>query len=328
MTAPAALHGALRAIDPDLADRQTRLIGALNHRMAGEYHMVARLAVERDANAASAWIRFRTRSGPVSVAPLLIDGQLARLTIAGRVPDAAAAAATLARIEPLLAGLEHALGDELHPDAVDDQAPSDTVLIRIDAGQSGESIEHRLIVAVATDSALSGLPLPLAVPDAVHRFRARWSARIAGPAVRASRIATIAAGDLLLLGAGRLVAHMSWPGHKRPLAAVIDIRGGRMMVGDDVNDIVGTADPMPDMATAEWGSVRVATVIEIDGGLLSAADAAALGGGSVLALPGGGGTLAVRVRAGESVIGTGELVALGEGFGVLFTSVATQPDAD
>lgn len=324
MNAPAAVHGALRAVDPELASRQTRLIGAFNHRIAGELHIVARLAVERDWRAASVWIRFRTRAAPVSVAPLLVDGQLARLTIAGRVPDAAAAAAALARIEPVLAGLERALGDELHPEEVDTMPPSGTILIRVDAGHGSGPIDHRLIVAMPSASELTGLPLALAVPDVLRRLRVRWSARIHGPMMRMTRLATIAVGDMLLLGARTLAAHMSLPGHKRAIAAVIDVRGGLIMVQDDVADIVGSADAPPDMATTDWEMVRVATVIEIDGGMLSATEAAALGGGSVLPLPGGGGTLAVRVRAGETVIGTGELVALGDGFGVIFTSVATQ----
>ena len=86
------------------------------------------------------------------------------------------------------------------------------------------------------------------------------------------------------------------------------------------------ADPSPAAASAppEWDALSVPACIEIDGGLLSAQDVAGLAAGSVLPLPQTGGTLRVRVVAGGATIGSGELVAVGEGFGVLFDRVATR----
>jgi flagellar motor switch/type III secretory pathway protein FliN len=68
--------------------------------------------------------------------------------------------------------------------------------------------------------------------------------------------------------------------------------------------------------------MKVPATIEIEGGLLSARDVAGLAPGSVLPVPRTGGTLPVRVVAGGTVIGAGELVAVGDGFGVLFTSIS------
>ena len=55
---------------------------------------------------------------------------------------------------------------------------------------------------------------------------------------------------------------------------------------------------------------------------MTAAELATLGKGSVLPLPAAAGTLPVRVIAGEQCVAEGELVAVGEGFGVLITGVA------
>ncbi len=79
-------------------------------------------------------------------------------------------------------------------------------------------------------------------------------------------------------------------------------------------------------APQDWETMTVPARIEIEGGLLSARDIAGLAAGSVLPVPQSGGTLRVRVVAGGASIGRGELVAIGEGFGVLFDQVDGQGD--
>ncbi|WP_174525853.1 FliM/FliN family flagellar motor switch protein, partial [Sphingomonas adhaesiva] len=162
-------------------------------------------------------------------------------------------------------------------------------------------------------------------PALVNTLRARWRATIPAPAIPAARRGTIGRGDLLLLGIGPLIARLSIPGRDTDVAARLEPSKGSMTLQEDLVP-APDADPSPAAASAppEWDALSVPACIEIDGGLLSAQDVAGLAAGSVLPLPQTGGTLRVRVVAGGATIGSGELVAVGEGFGVLFDRVATR----
>jgi flagellar motor switch/type III secretory pathway protein FliN len=95
-------------------------------------------------------------------------------------------------------------------------------------------------------------------------------------------------------------------------------------VSDRVSRVeeIAPIHPAPD-----WADLKVAATIELDGGRLTAAQMATLGEGSVLQLPAGNGTLAVRIVAGGAVIADGELVAVGDGFGVLVTALRATDSA-
>jgi len=325
-TAP--LRGRLRAIEPAAATRQTRLLAALQNRRAGDLHLTAQLAGERDRLAAAAWIRFDTPDGTVWLAPLLADGNIVRLAGANRVPDAAAAAATLAPIEPLVAALERALGHPLAPVAVASRpeaehsgAAGSGMLIRIDAGPPAAATLHRVVVALPETATLAPEALPHAATICLPSTRAVVPVRLVGPSVEAARIETISPGDLLLLGTGPLLAQTSMQGASTRRCE-IDLKRGSLTV-QEVADANNATRDEPTSAARTAAGLRVATVVEIDGGTMSADEATVLAPGSVLSLPtGSGGTLAVRVTAGGQLVGDGELVALGQGFGVLFTSIA------
>ena len=89
-TRPTSLRSGLRSIEPDRARLQTILISALNQRKIEDMRTSARLAPARDRAAATGWIQFVTDRGPVSIAPLLVDGALARTTTAQGQPEAPA----------------------------------------------------------------------------------------------------------------------------------------------------------------------------------------------------------------------------------------------
>lgn len=319
---PSPLRARLRAIPPERARLQTALIAALNSREVDGLSTTARLASARDRRAARAWIDFKTDGGRVAVAPLLVEGGLAQLTRGGAGPDAAAAAALLEQVEGLIAAVETALGTELQPsglsETVDEGA---SVLLRLDGSAAQAGIRHRLIVAVPTAMEAAPLPLPTRMPGVVSRLRPRWSARIPGPAIPAERAARIGKGDLILLGPAPLVAKLSLPGrndfpHARVLWAERQL-AVEATTGETVLDGTGNqAGTEPD-----WTAVSLPSVIELDGAGLTAAELAGIGKGSVLPLPAQGGTLAVRVRIGDTLFATGELVAVGEGFGVLVTGL-------
>ncbi|WP_288459740.1 FliM/FliN family flagellar motor switch protein [uncultured Sphingomonas sp.] len=323
---PLPLRDRLRAIDADRADRQTRLIGALNARHSGALTLAARAAFARDRRAAGAWIGFEAGAQRAYVAPLLVEGELVRLTGGDGVPDPALAARLLPAIEPLLAALEAALGDDLRPSALVTEVPDDLILLRLDASCARHTIRHRLLIALAGAGEVAAAALPAAPPPAlVNTLRARWRATIPARAIPAARRDTIGRGDLLLLGIGPLIARLSIPGRDTDVAARLEPSKGSMTLQEDLVP-APDADPSPAAASAppEWDALSVPACIEIDGGLLSAQDVAGLAAGSVLPLPQTGGTLRVRVVAGGATIGSGELVAVGEGFGVLFDRVATR----
>lgn len=328
-TAP--LRTAIRAVDEQQAQLQTRLIATLNRRRLPEFETSARVASERDRRAASAWIQFTAGHQTLSVAPLLVDGQLARIATAQGRPDAPGAAAALAQIEPLVAALELVIGRELHPAGLQSHHEDPAVMLRLDASVAEGPIRHRLLLAVPPDLALEPLTLPEVVPTTLARLRLRWVARLPAPSLAPNRLAAMGRGDLLLLGAGALVARVSLPGRNAWPRARVTLLEGVMVLQDDPaeqdTDQTHIPAPSPDAAPAgaslDWNGVTVPLTVEFSGGNLTAAELATLGKGSVLPLAATGGTLAVRLVAGEQVVADGELVAVGQGFGVLITGVAT-----
>ena len=326
---PEQLRNNLRAIDQNRAQLQTTLIGALNRRLIDELQTSVRMATERDRRAAVAWIQFRSGEHLVQIAPLLVDGALARVSGVQGSVDAAAAAATLGRIEPLVGALELVLGCELQPAGLHKSYAGDPVLLRLDATTTNGVIQHRLLLAIPPDMAVEPLAEIALAATAIGGLRLRWTARFDGPAVRAAGIAEIARGDLLLLGTGVPVAKLSLPGRNDAPRARIAFNDGVLVLQDDaVTD--GTHEvSAPVIAGGEpgWAEVRLPTTIEIIGSGMTAAELATLGKGSVLPLPASSGTLPVRVITGEQCVAEGELVAVGDGFGVLITGVTADGDA-
>ena len=337
---PTSLRSALRSIEPDRARLQTMLISALNQRRIEDLRTSARLAPARDRAAATGWIQFVTDRGPVSIAPLLVDGALARTTTAQGQPDGAGAAATLARIEPLVAALEAVLGAALHPDGLVVDPGEEQVLIRLDADGSDGAMRHRLLIAMPSTLDATPIAVPPMLTGALAGLRLRWTARLPAPAIPAPRLAALARGDLILLGTGPHLARLALPGRNDRPTGRIDLAAGHILLTQDPHerdDIV--TDPTAETTETEakfveapsgkapdWGGVRVPAVIEFDGGGFTAAELATLGRGSVLPLPAQGGTIAVRVIAGEKVVAEGELVTVGEGFGVLVTATRGQAE--
>ena len=323
---PSPLRDRLRAIDAGEADRQTRLIAALNARASGELTLGARVAFARDQRAAGAWIGFDTGGQSVFVAPLLVDGELVRLSAGDGVPDPAIAARLLPTIEPLIAAIESALGADLRPSALVPGIPRDFILLRLDASCSRHTIRHRLLVALPREGEVIASPAPAAAPALLSALRARWTAQIDGPSIAGTRIRSIGRGDLLLLGVGALRARIIIPGRDAPLAGWLDLSKGSMTLQEDIVPTPASEIPANGAPPPDWEAMTLPTIVEIEGGLLSARDIAGLAPGSVLPVPQSGGTLRVRVSAGGTTIGDGELVAVGEGFGVLLDHVPGAED--
>ena len=125
---------------------------------------------------------------------MLVDGALARVSGAQGSVDAAAAAATLGRIEPLVGALELVLGCELQPAGLHKSYAGDPVLLRLDATTANGVIQHRLLLAVPPEMAVEPLAEIELAATAIGGLRLRWTARFDGPAVGAARMCRSAAG--------------------------------------------------------------------------------------------------------------------------------------
>lgn len=329
------LRDRLPSLDAALAVRQTRLIAALNARRLGDGTLAARIAVAHDRRAASGWVSFRAGAGRVAIAPLLVDGELVRLAGPGAGLDPAVAAQLLAALEPVLVALESTLGVDLHPEQLIADAPTEALLLRLEVTCPPHTIRHRLIVAVPREGEVAAPALPAVESALPTTLRARWTASVDIPPLPAAYLRTIGIGDLYLLGLAPLVARIVLPGHRSAVSGRLEPKKGSMTLQDEIVPAspASAAEPSPEHGSStgdgapDWSLVKVPATIEIEGGMLSARDVAGLAPGSVLPVPRTGGTLTVRVVAGGMAIGVGELVAVGDGFGVLFTAVPSDASA-
>ena len=116
--------------------------------------------------------------------------------------------------------------------------------------------------------------------------------------------------------------HRRSPGRSGGARGRVDLKGGELVLEQDLSAGEGAAAGAPPAHAEGWGELRVPTTVEMTGAALAARQVATLGPGSVLPLEAEGGTLPVRVMAGDRLVARGELVAVGQGFGVLVTAVA------
>lgn len=117
--------------------------------------------------------------------------------------DGPAAAAMLDRLEPLLRQVELALGVTLEPDAVDDAQPDAATVFRVER-EGGD----RLWLAVPPGAEL--LPAaPEFAPELLRGVAVALTLALEGPRVPPHDAATLAPGDLVLLGPGPLAATLT-----------------------------------------------------------------------------------------------------------------------
>lgn len=298
-----ALASRLPRIDLARATLQTRLLAALDGVRSGDLL----LRVVPSAADAPAVIGFDTHHGGVEIAPLIADGAVPLLVADDGKPDAVAAIDALARIEPLVAAIELALGVALRPVSV--AAPALPLRLRVDALAADGSVRHAVLLGVADDGRFDPAPRPLDAARA-SAVRVRWSFHITGPRLAPWQVAALDPGDLVLVGQRELagaihVAGRAIPARLRADTATLTIADQQGMMMTDTPSL----DP----------EMRLPVTIVVDGGTATLGEITRLAPGSVLPLGIEGAALPVTLMVGGEAVAAGDLVAVGDAYGVLVT---------
>lgn len=281
----------LPRLEPARAALQSGLVAALRDRGL-RITLAPALAAE-----ASGWI---ICTGGIALAPLIAGDRRLGLLADDGSPDAVRAVAALAAVEDLLGRIEAAIGTELIPTdlALRPAAADDGIVVAI------EAVDTRLLLTLPADTVLPPRPAP--GPARIGAIAARW--QLVWHCPRPPRAP--ARGDLLL-GLGEAALHLgNWRAPARLADTALRCTGGWTMALDDVSP-----------AGLDPAGLELSITVRIDGAPMAVADLARLGPGSVLPLPGAPGHIAVTVLAGGVPLGSGTLVAVGDGHGVLFDRV-------
>jgi flagellar motor switch/type III secretory pathway protein FliN len=311
-----ALHRRLRAVDPGRARLGNALLTRFHHRLSGG------LLVQAEANPPPplAWLPVRGEGVALALAPRLAAG---RPVPAGDC--AATLLAALGAMEPLLDLVERQFGALVEAADVVRALPPALVPVRLVARDMSGLAVHELWVA--SDAAPPGRCLLPAEPTTT-----RWIASAAfvdlgwvlpGPSLSLADAAGLRPGDLLLLGAGPPEGALVAGGRRvRARLAAAD----RLIIVEEETGAMEMPDMGPDIGPHRGVSDTAADlplVLRVAAGRIGLAEAAVLRPGQVLPLPLAGASLPVAVEAGGARVATGELVALGDGYGVLLTAVVT-----
>lgn len=292
----AAFHARLPRVAPPVAFLRNALLAALD---GAELNGVAIEASAAESSLEGAWIVFDTEPGRVL------------LRLSG--PDPLAAADALGRHEPLLAAIEAALGLELIPTAIVRHPAPDSVVIAL--------------VHNCTRAWLAAAPSLAITPPPSRRARAGLATielpvavRIGGAALGRADLAALTVGDMLLLPADApaTLSSASRTAHGRLSAAPAHLRV--LSVGHPCLEISMPPEPeLPSAAPpgAAFADHPIPITVELDAITIPLSTLSGLAPGSVLPLGATGTSLPVRLSVGGRAIATGELVAVGEGYGVL-----------
>jgi hypothetical protein len=186
----------LPAIDPAEAELRRVALAALNGVRVDGLVLYARIDAEPERR--GDWLRFHNGA---ALAVDRLDGVPLRLD-AG---DGVGAAAAIERAEPLVAAIEAALGLTLDPDTLVAE-PGQGVIVTIDHGGAS-----RLRLSLPTTLAL--LPArPDFAPELIAALSLPAMLSVEGPKLAPHDAASLAPGDLLLLGGASLPARLTVAG--------------------------------------------------------------------------------------------------------------------
>jgi flagellar motor switch/type III secretory pathway protein FliN len=299
-----------------------------------------------------AWARFGVDACAVALAPSVIDGRPVSWPdepIGPLLPDALA---HLGELETVIAALERSMATPLE---ILDIGPPPALQFELDL-RAGGALRHRLGVAVSVETALAW-PTPACRPFPPPRLAALRSPgrlRIPGPLAPRAELNQLQRGDLVLVPPA---GERGWPAQFRPARSqgwfegrfdprkklfqvafwreaplaeldITEIAGG---LAPDVDlepaperaeDTPPEPPPETEVAQRAWSpDVPVRLQIEFAELSASVSDLLALAPGYVLPLTTEEPEIHVQVTAGGLWLASGQLVALGDGYGVLVDRV-------
>lgn len=307
----------LPKIDAARAQLQQAAIRAFNHAETDGLRLTASVITATDRRA---WISF---DNPIAITPLIVDSTLFDLGEG----DGVTAAAALVGLEPLIAFTEHRLGTTLSPVALSNSVDPGAILLRIETRGASR---HAMIVAIPPGVTIAP---PTHQAPLTGMLCLPWTAMLAGPRIAPERLARLEAGDLILFGADPLPGQMILPGVGARFAFNFFVIERRVTISGAIpnggyppvdNESPLIAEPIHDAAAAPQG-IRVPIRAEIEAGGIALSEIAALGAGSVIGLPSSPDLLPVKIRAGDTLIGEGQLVMVGDNAGVLVTALHSNP---
>lgn len=314
MTGAAALAARLPRLTPELAAGTTRLLALLA--CAG---LRARIASESVAPGATQRLRFclGSRHGEIGFGPLHADRPIAAPTGADGLLDLVAATETLEAAEPAIAALERALGTPLHPGPL--TAPGPGLRVQVDVELTHEQ-GARLD---ATADVLLRLPEPAwrDVPSAVLGYALRCRVMLGGCGLTREAAARLEAGDVLVdpvrfRGAPevRLVAPDG-----REATATLHPAACALHFSPTRDPAMTTPSDPTEPTDDDWARLPVQLRFELPRASVPLGTLAGLQPGAVIPIATPGERLEVVVSNGGRAVGRGELVAIGDGFGVRLT---------
>ncbi|TRW17363.1 FliM/FliN family flagellar motor switch protein [Glacieibacterium frigidum] len=294
------LRKRLPALDPARAALLSRLLPLLDGHHAGDL----RLSVA-PGHAPHAVIVLASDAGSFEISPVIAADAVPTLVADDGAPDAVAAVAALAALEPLVAAVEHALRLALRPTGVGTATAAHW--LRVEACDAEGIVRHVALLGIADDLRLP--PAPAVAPAFAPRLRAPFRFLADGPALSPARVAALAVGDVVLLGGAVLQGTIDYggttrPAHFRPADATLTIQG---------------PNPMSEAETPLDPDLRLPLTVEIGGGTATLGELSGLVAGSVVPLGITGATLPVTLSIGGGAVAHGELVAIGDAYGVLIT---------
>jgi type III secretion system YscQ/HrcQ family protein len=279
----------------------------------------------RDTRAAAGWrIAMDSDYGPMGFTPLQGGGRPLSIGTDDRMIDLAGAGAALDASEPLLASIERALGTPLWPRALDRDTGHARSTARIEVRIDADGGDCALLSACP--EVLRRLPAPHweVPPPGLLGIGVACRIRIGGCTVGATRLAALGIGDLLL---ETTQAALPWTVRVRvpdgpQTLATLQLDCGLLTFDSeeydemDLSHTVNTTHAPGRPDSPDWVGIPTELHFELPGITLPLGTVAGLQPGAVMRIEADPGALQVEVLAGGRTVGRGELVAIGDGFGV------------
>jgi flagellar motor switch protein FliN/FliY len=270
------------------------------------------------------------RCGKAALGIARLDGEEVRL----RADDGVGAAEALDRADPILRQIEEGLGIELVPEGIEPAAPKDSIFLEVRA-VSGGYTRARLFVAIGAD--VEVLPAAGAIAaELVGHVHMPVRVRIAGPRLPPHEAADLSTGDMILLGdmlTARLAVGPAWAFNgffDLPRRAFTAPPQSRTIPMDDHSTTPDSGpDDLPEGDRLSEAVVKdrlfsVPLTIELESTTVPLHRLQGLTEGAMLPLDFPSGNIPVRILASGRPLARGTLVSIGEGYGVLIETDATE----